>query len=71
MATTAKKKDYQRKIKFSKQNRRTKWAPFWAVIKRFGQGKRVHPSQMTRVRRNWKRTKLKIKPRRTRKSHLG
>lgn len=67
----AKKKDYQRKVKMAKQNRRTKWAPFWAVIKKYGQGKRVHPSQMTRVRRSWRRTKLKIKPRRTPRSHLG
>jgi len=68
---SGKKKDYQRKIKYSKQNRRTKWAPFWAVLKKFGQGKRVHPSSMTRHRRSWRRTKLKIKPHRKRKSHLG
>jgi len=61
----------QRKVKLAKAGRRTKWAPFWAVIKRYGQGKRVHPSQMTRVRRSWKRTKLRIKPRRMRKSHFG
>ena len=67
----AKKKDYQRKIKLAKHGRRTKWAPFWAVLRKFGQGKRVHPSQITRVRRNWKRTKLKIKPRKQRKSHFG
>ena len=65
------KKQHQRKIKLSKANRRTKWAPFWAVLKKYGQGKRVHPSQMTRVRRTWKRTKLKIKPRKQRKSHFG
>lgn len=65
------KKDYQRKIKFAKQNRRTKWAPFWAVVKKYGKGKRVHPSQMTRVRRSWRRTKLKITPRKLRKRYLG
>ena len=64
-------KDYTRKVKYAKQNRRTKWAPFWAVLKKYGQGKRVHPSQMTRLRRSWRRTKLQIGPRRTRKSHLG
>ena len=58
----AKKKDYQRKVKFAKKTRRTKWAPFWAVLRKHGMGKRVHPSQMTRVRRTWRRTKLKIKP---------
>ena len=65
------KKKYQRKIKLSKQTRKTKWAPFWAVIKKFGLGKRVHPSQMTAQRRHWRRTKLKIKPRKMRKSHFG
>jgi len=65
------KKKYQRKVKLAKQNRRTKWAPFWAVLRKFGQGKRVHPSRMTRVRRSWRRTKLKIKPRKVRKRHLG
>lgn len=65
------KKQHQRKIKMSKMGRRTKWAPFWAVLKKYGQGKRVHPSQMTRVRRTWRRTKLKIKPRKQRKSHFG
>ena len=67
----AKKKDYQRKVKMAKKNRRTKWAPFWTVLKKYGMGKRVHPSQMTRTRRNWRRTKLKIKPRKMRKSHFG
>ena len=67
----AKRRDHQRKIKFSKQARRTKWAPFWTVIKKYGKGKRVHPSNMTRVKRNWRRTKLRIKPFRQRRQHLG
>ena len=62
---------HQRKVKMAKANRRTKWAPFWAVLKKYGQGKRVHPSSMTRIRRSWKRTRLKIKPRKMRKSHFG
>jgi len=61
----------QKKIKLGVQTRRTKWAPFWAVIKSYGKGKRVHPSQITKHRRHWRRTKLKIKARRTPKSHLG
>ncbi len=60
-----------KKTRLAKQGRRTKWAPIWAVIKKFGKGKRVHPSAITRVRRSWRRTKLKIKPRRQRKQHLG
>jgi len=64
-------RSYQKKIKLGKRTRRTKWAPFWAVIRKHGQGKRVHPSQMTKQRRHWRRTKLKIKPRRAPRSHLG
>ncbi|MGV8151614.1 MAG: hypothetical protein ACP5OG_00900 [Candidatus Nanoarchaeia archaeon] len=60
-----------RKIKLQKQTRRIKWAPFWAVIKKFGKGKRVHPSAITNVRRHWRRNKLRIKPRIVRKRHLG
>lgn len=66
-----KKKKQQRKIKFAKYARRTKWAPFWTVIRKYGMGKRVHPSNMTRTRRNWRQTKLKIKPIRMSKKHLG
>ncbi|MEI6849469.1 MAG: hypothetical protein WCK29_00360 [archaeon] len=61
----------QKKIKLGVAGRQTKWAPFWAVIKTNGKGKRVHPSQMTKHRRHWRRTKLKIVPRRTPKSHSG
>ena len=61
----------QKKLKLGVATRQTKWAPFWAVIRKHGMGKRVHPSQMTARRRHWRRTKLKIKPRRQRKQHLG
>ena len=64
-------KNQKKKIKLGKKARQTKWAPVWAVLKKFGMGKRVHPSIMTRHRRNWKRTKLHIKPRKIRKSHFG
>jgi len=65
------RKRYQKKIKLSKANRRTKWAPVWVVLKKLGTGKRAHPSAVTHVRRSWRRTKLKIKPRRQRKQQLG
>lgn len=52
----------QKKIKLVVHGRRTKWAPFWAVVKKYGKGKRVHPSFMTRIKRNWRRTKLRVKP---------
>ena len=60
-----------KKTRLAKQGRRTKWAQIWAVIKKFGKGKRVHPSAMTRIKRNWRRTKLHIKPYKRRKSHMG
>jgi len=65
--------EHQKKIKLTVANRLTKWAPFWAVIRKFGKGKagHVHPSQLTAFRRHWRRTKLKIKPRRTPRSQLG
>jgi len=56
-------KSHQKKIKLSVANRQTKWAPVWAVLRRFGAGKRVHPSEITAQKRHWRRTKLKIGPR--------
>ena len=64
-------KNTAKKIKLQKAGKQTKWAPFWTVLKKFGVGKKVHPSRMTRLRRNWRQTKLKIKPRRMKKQHLG
>ncbi len=62
---------YPKKVKLGVATRRTKWAPFWAVLKKYGPGKRIHPSSITAQRRHWRRTKLKIKPRRQKKQHLG
>ena len=64
-------KNFQKKQKLAVKGRQTKWAPIWAVLKKYGKGKRVHPSAMTRHRRSWRRTKLHIKPRRQKKSHFG
>ena len=64
-------KNQAKKTKLAKEGRKTKWAPVWAVIKKYGMGKKVHPSSMTKNRRSWRRTKLHIKPRRQRKSHFG
>ncbi|MFH1607655.1 MAG: hypothetical protein ABIA78_00825 [archaeon] len=64
-------KNNQKKAKLAKKGRQTKWAPVWAVLKKYGIGKRVHPSAMTKNRRSWRRTKLHIKPRKQRKSHFG
>lgn len=62
---------YQKKVKLAVAERQTKWAPFWVVLKKNGPGKKVHPSAVTKHRRQWRRTKLKMKPRRTPKSHSG
>jgi len=64
-------KNQQKKIKLAKAGRQTKWAPVWVVLKKYGAGKKVHPSAITRHRRNWKRTKLHIKPRKQKKYHFG
>ncbi len=64
-------KSYPKKVKLAVAERQTKWAPIWAVIRRFGTGKKMHPSSMTAHRRHWRRTKLKIKPRKIKGKHLG
>jgi len=60
-----------KKRHLAKAGKQTKWAPFWAVLRKFGKGKRIHPSAITHVKRNWRTRKLRIKPRRMRKQHLG
>jgi len=65
------KTKYKKKIKLGKVARQTKWAPVWVVLKKLGAGKKVHPSAVTHVKRNWRRSKLKIKPRRQNKKYLG
>jgi len=64
-------KHAKKKEQLAKKGRQTKWAPVWAVLKKYGMGKRIHPSAMTTTRRHWRRTKLHIKPRKMRKSHFG
>jgi len=65
------KREYQKKLKLGKANNQTKWAPAWVVLKKFGKGKKIHPAEVTNVKRSWRRTKLKIKPRRQDKHYLG
>lgn len=64
---------YQKKVKLGVKGRRTKWAPVWAVLRKFGTGsaRYHHVSEITGQRRHWRRTKLKIKPRKMKKKHLG
>ena len=60
-----------KKRHLAKAGKQTKWAPFWTVLKKYGAGKRVHPSAHTHVKRNWRVRKLKIKPRNNDKQYLG
>jgi len=64
-------KNEKKKEKLAKKGRQTKWAPVWVILKKYGVGKRIHPSRITKHRRSWRRTKLHIKPRRQKKSHFG
>lgn len=60
-----------KKRKLSKAGKQTSWAPYWAVLRKFGNGKRVHPSVITHVKRSWRTKRLKIKPRKLKKDYLG
>jgi ribosomal protein L39E len=60
-----------KKRHLEKAGKQTSWAPFWTVVRKFGPGKRIHPSAITHVKRNWRHRKLKIKPRGMRKDFLG
>ena len=48
-----------RKQKLVGLQRRTRWAPVFAILKKFGKGKKVHPSQISK-KRSWRQTKSKI-----------
>lgn len=49
-----------KKGRLIKKSKQTRWAPFWTVFKIYGQGRRVHPSRHTDVKRHWKRTNTKV-----------
>ncbi len=48
-----------KKQRLIKANRSTKWAPVFAILKKYGVGKKVHPSMLSR-KRSWRRGKLKV-----------
>ncbi|MEM4330919.1 MAG: hypothetical protein QW273_02840 [Candidatus Pacearchaeota archaeon] len=60
-----------KKRHLEKAKKQTRWAPFWAVLKKFGIGKKIHPSAITHIKRNWRVRKLNIKPKRIKKDYLG
>jgi len=49
-----------KKKRLTKKNRQTRWAPFWTVPRKYGKGRKIHPSRHTAVKRSWKRTKIKV-----------
>ena len=55
----AKVKSPGKKKVLNKKADQTKWAPWWTVAKIYGSGRKVHPGRHTRVKRHWKRTKIK------------
>ena len=48
-----------KKKRLIKAKKTTKWAPFWAIPKVFGVGRKIHPSRITKKKRNWKRNKIR------------
>ena len=49
-----------KKKRLGKRIDQTRWAPYWAVLKKFGKGRRMHPARITHVKRSWRRTKIKV-----------
>jgi ribosomal protein L39E len=64
-------KNPRKKSTLAVKGRQTKWAPVWTILRKFGPGKRIHPSALTHVKRSWRRTKLHVKPRNARPNHYG
>lgn len=56
----ARYKNSHAKQVLAKKGRQTKWAPFWTVPKKYGTGRKVHPGQHTRIKRSWKRVKIRL-----------
>jgi len=47
-----------KKKRLGKAGKQTRWAPFWLIPKVLGKGKKVHPSHLTKVKRDWKRDRI-------------
>ncbi len=47
------------KKRLTKAGRQTRWAPFWLIPKVFGPGRKVHPSRLNRIKRTWRRGKIR------------
>tara|TARA_Y100000034_G_scaffold126688_1_gene178283 strand:+ start:828 stop:1004 length:177 start_codon:yes stop_codon:yes gene_type:complete len=47
-----------RKKRLISAARQTRWAPFWVIPKKFGTGRKVHPSSITKIKRRWRRSSI-------------
>ncbi|MBW2987333.1 50S ribosomal protein L39e [Candidatus Woesearchaeota archaeon] len=54
----ARYKHPSKKQRLIKKAGQTKWAPFWAVLKKYPK-RRMHPSRITSSKRSWRRVKTK------------
>jgi large subunit ribosomal protein L39e len=48
-----------KKLRLAKAGKQTRWAPVWIIPKINAGLKRVHPSQYTTKKRNWRKTNTK------------
>jgi ribosomal protein L39E len=55
----ARYKHPSKKKRLTKASKHTRWAPFWAVVRKFGTARRMHPARITRVKRSWRRQRIK------------
>ena len=56
----ARNKPHAKKKRLAKKGRQTRWAPFWTVPKKYGEGRRIHPGRHTDKKRSWRRTNTKV-----------
>ena len=51
--------NYAKKQRLAKARKQTKWAPIWVIPKKYGLGRKIHPSMLTVIKRHWRRIKLR------------
>jgi ribosomal protein L39E len=49
-----------KKLRLAKAGRQTRWAPAWIIPKINSGMKRVHPSEYTKKKRSWRRSKTNV-----------
>lgn len=67
-------KNSQKKTTLAVKGRQTKWAPYWAGLRKLKNNVRMarqKSMEMTKQKRSWRRTKLHVKPRKARPKHYG